>query len=386
MHIAIVRTEFVKSRGGAERYAVNLARHWLEQGHRISVVCARLDPADAEGMEVVEVSRPKVLGPFKHAWFARKAGRAARECGAEAVLCLARAFPGDLMRLGDGLHAMQMEASYGETGARLHAKLNPRHRELLKLERELFAQGRFGLYVANSAMIRDEVTRRFGVDETLVEVIPNGVDGRTFHLATRGGRDALRERHGIPPDAKLVLFSGVDFRRKGLMEAVRGFVELAKQRDDVHFACVGPDSGDEAERALRAAGTIDRSSMVGGMQEMAGWYGAADVFVLPSSHDPSANAVTESLACGTPVITSAQNGAKQHVVEGENGFVLEDRDDPVELAGRMDEILERMPDPEAVASQAELISHEESSARMLDALNRAARKRRSGSVEEPSRS
>ena len=78
MHIAIVRSEFDASRGGAERYAVNLARTWLGQGHRISVICAHHDETDARGIEIVRVSRPKILGPFKHAWFAARAGRAPR--------------------------------------------------------------------------------------------------------------------------------------------------------------------------------------------------------------------------------------------------------------------------------------------------------------------
>jgi UDP-glucose:(heptosyl)LPS alpha-1,3-glucosyltransferase len=372
MHIAIIRTEFRRARGGAEAYAVGLARCWLEQGHRISVVCNSHDREDAQDMEVVSVSRPKVLGPFKHNWFARRAGQAARDTGADAVLALARAWPGDVLRLGDGLHHLWLEARYGPDGVAARAKLNPRHRELLKLERELFKEGNFGLYVANSEMIREDVVGRFGVPEERIEVIPNGVDWSRFNTEVRAGRESLRQGHGIPRQAKLVLFSGMDFRRKGLMEAVRGFALLARILPDAWFACVGPGYTRDARTVLEEAGVAGRARFVGRVEEMAQWYGAADLFVLPSLHDPSANAVTEALACGTPVVTSAGNGAKQHVRDGVNGWVLRDRQDATELAERMRQLIDAPPVPDAVVDAASLISREVNADRMLDALKRAS--------------
>ena len=371
MHIAIVRTEFIKRRGGAERYAVELAQHWLAEGHQISVICHKHDAADAEGMNIVGVSRPKMLGPFKHGWFAKRAGQAAAELGADAVLCLARAWPGDVLRLGDGLHHRWLEVRYGNEGAQRRAKLNPRHRELLKLEEKLFEPGQFGLYVANSEMIRDEVTRRFGVEAERVVVIPNGVDWARFHTGVREGRDKLRAKNGIPAGAKLVLFSGMDFRRKGLIESVRGFIRCAETRPDVHFACVGPGYIEAAEAELQTAGLRARAHFIGQTDDIAAWYGASDLFVLPSMHDPSANAVTEALACGTPVITSSENGAKQHIRDGVNGWVLNDRQDANELAERMLQLIEYPPRAESVADSGSLLGKDVNAARLLETLQRA---------------
>ena len=371
LHIAIVRTEFIRHRGGAERYAVQLARHWLAQGHRISVICHKHDVKDAEGMNVVSVSRPKVMGPFKHSWFAKRAGKAAAETGAGAVLCLARAYPGDVLRLGDGLHHAWLEVRYGQGGAIRRAKLNPRHRELLNLERELFKPGHFGLYVANSEMIREQVIERFGVEPERIEVIPNGVDWTRFSTDVREGREEWRTRSGIPAGVKLVLFSGMDFRRKGLNEAVQGFCLLAKTHPTAHFACIGPGYTHDAESVLSQHGLRERATFIGQTEDMPSWYGAADLFVLPTMHDPSANAVTESLACGTPVITSAENGARQHIRDGANGYVLQDRTSAEELSMRMEQLLDAMPVPDAVVDAASLISRDVNADRLLDALRRA---------------
>ena len=372
MHIAIVRTEFIRRRGGAERYAVDLAQLWLKQGHEISIVCARHEPKDADSMKVVTVSRPKALGPFKHNWFAKRAGKAARECNADAVLCLARAYPGDVLRLGDGLHHMWLEVRHGSAAAVKRARLNPRHSELLKLERQLLLKGHFKLFVANSEMIREALVTRFEVDPSRIEVIPNGVDWSRFNIDVRAKRDEMRARHGIPADAKLVLFSGMDFRRKGLEEATAGFVEFAVRDPKAWFACVGPGYTERAQGVFEQVHLEQRARFVGQADNLAEWYGAADVFVLPTMHDPSANAITEALACGTPVITSSENGAKQHVRDGVNGWVLQDRTNAAELGQRIEQLLAAPPHPEGVIDAANLISREVNAERMLDALRRAS--------------
>ncbi len=368
MHIAIVRTVFDASHGGAERYAVNLAREWAGQGHRITVVCQRVSRSDARGMDVRTVSRPKVLGPWKHRWFAKRAGEAARDTGADAVLCLARAFPGDVLRLGDGLHRAWLGARYPDLGQRKRSLLNPRQRELMKLERELFLPGRFRSYIANSEMIRRAVIHMYGVDPARVHVVPNGVDPRFNIRGDARERRVFRSRFGVPPEVPVVLFAGMDFRRKGLLEAAKGFAELARHDAESHFVAVGRGDSAEAEEELAAAGLSARAHFLGPTPEMERWYHAADVFVLPTMHDPSANAVTEALACGTPVITSSENGARQHIVNGTNGYVLRERTDAKEFAARAAELIDNPRTRDQVAAAGGLITAAENAARTLRIL------------------
>lgn len=374
MHIAIVRTEFIKSRGGAERYAVNLARAWRDQGHRISIVCAKHDATDAVGMEVVTITRPKILGPWKHRWFAARAGEAARETGAEVTLCLARAFPGDVLRLGDGLHRAWLGARYPDLAQRRRAFLNPRHRQLLKLEGEMFLPGRFQLYVANSGMIRRAVTHMYGVDPSRILVIANGVDSTRFHPGLRARRAELRALRGMDANAKVVLFAGMDFRRKGLIEAARGFVELARtapDRDRLRFVCVGKGDTEDARRVMQEAGFAANAQFLGPTPAMEDWYACADVFLLPTMHDPSANAVTEALACGLPVITSGENGARQHIVAGRNGVVLNNRMDAQKMGRALRLMLDSAPSPEAVARISRVMTTQDNAGLMLEALQKA---------------
>tara|TARA_B100000401_G_scaffold425622_1_gene355484 strand:- start:161 stop:1384 length:1224 start_codon:yes stop_codon:yes gene_type:complete len=51
-------------------------------------------------------------------------------------------------------------------------------------------------------------------------------------------------------------------------------------------------------------------------------YKEADLFILPSLHESFGLTVLEAMASGLPVIVTDQVGASQHVVDGENGFII----------------------------------------------------------------
>jgi glycosyltransferase involved in cell wall biosynthesis len=106
--------------------------------------------------------------------------------------------------------------------------------------------------------------------------------------------------------------------RKAFDVLVRALGPL--QDRDWRLAIVGPaDRDGGALAALRSAmtetGVADRVTMVGsvGTQELAGYYAAADVFVMPSLYEGYGMALAEALARGLPIVCTTGGAAAETV-------------------------------------------------------------------------
>ena len=240
----------------------------------------------------------------------------------------------DIYRAGDGVHAQWLEHRVKTLGywRRLWLQMSPFHRHLLAAERRLFLSDRLRAVICNSSMVRDEIVRRFPALSSRLHVIYNGVDLDRYHpnLAQQH-RVAMRERYGIARDAKVLLFVGAGFERKGVKVLLEALQRISG--DKVVLVVVGRDRhASRFEARAQAMGVSARVRWVGPQSDVAPWYGMADVFVLPTLYDPFPNAALEALASGLPVVTSRQCGAAEVLREGWNGFVCEDVGDPEELA------------------------------------------------------
>ena len=116
-----------------------------------------------------------------------------------------------------------------------------------------------------------------------------------------------------------VLFAGTLQLRKGIQYLCEATERLAGE--PIEFRAVGPSQLTPwAENRLR--GCIDwRGQLL--RSEMWAQYEWADVFVLPTLSEGSANACLEASACGLPVITSPASGL---AAGGERSIVCDPRD------------------------------------------------------------
>jgi UDP-glucose:(heptosyl)LPS alpha-1,3-glucosyltransferase len=231
----------------------------------------------------------------------------------------------DVFRAGDGVHATWLELRDRARGplARIGTALSPWHRYTLAAEAAMFRHPRLRAVICNSRLVRDDIARRFGVPADKLHVIYNGVDLERFRPALRSEhRAAVRQRLGIPAEAPVVLFVGSGFERKGVPTLLRALAKMARQ--DALLVVVGRDAHESACRALAdRLGVPGRVRFLGGQQDVRPFYGAADVFCLPTLYDPMPNAAVEALACGLPVVTSTTCGAAELIEEGKSGYICD---------------------------------------------------------------
>ncbi len=236
----------------------------------------------------------------------------------------------------DGVHAeWQAQRRRVTSGfTQLVVALNPHHRHLLAAERAMYESTTLRAVICNSKMVKADIERHFDIDPAKLRVIYSGVDTTKFHPGLRDVHRAdTRKRLKIPKAAPVALFVGSGFERKGLIGFLMGLADQCGHSDLTRASIRGIVVGHDKHLArfqmfADQLGLSDRVAFVGGVADVAPFYAAADVFVLPTLYDPLPNACLEAMACGLPIVTSAGSGAAELISHGVEGFVVDALDTP----------------------------------------------------------
>jgi glycosyltransferase involved in cell wall biosynthesis len=137
-------------------------------------------------------------------------------------------------------------------------------------------------------------------------VVPNGVEVSAYRVEPAA---SMKERWGIPDDAKVVLFLGRLHPIKGADRLLEAFLSVHRIFPNAVLVMAGPDEWrirDSFSTKIEAAGAASRVLFPGMVigEEKADLLARADLFCLPSDAEGFSIAVLEALASGTAVILS----------------------------------------------------------------------------------
>lgn len=170
-----------------------------------------------------------------------------------------------------------------------------------------------------------------------IEVIPTGILPDEF---SGGDGAAFRERLGIPADSFVVGHLGRLAPEKNLVFLAEAVARFLRKREDRRFLLVGTGPAAEAvEAILRTyglAGRLHRKGILSG-SEVAGAYGAMDLFAFASRTETQGMVLTEAMAAGVPVVAIDAPGAREVVRDGVNGRLLPG-EDPDAFAAALEEV------------------------------------------------
>ena len=212
------------------------------------------------------------------------------------------------------------------------------------MEERLYTGGQTRHFVVNASRVSQELQEEYAVPAGRISVIHTGVDTEYFQP---GDRQAARAQLGVGGESRAVLlFVSLDHRRKGLETALGA---LARVKDAVLWI-VGAELDGDWRRLIAEKGLDVRVRSFGQQHDLRSYYQAADVFVHPTRYDACANTVLQSMACGLTGVISSQDGARDFIRHGENGFLLSDPLSAEELAAHVQTALLKPQGPAARAT------------------------------------
>jgi D-inositol-3-phosphate glycosyltransferase len=201
--------------------------------------------------------------------------------------------------------------------------------------------------VANTAEEARQLTELYGADPGRVETVSPGVDLSVFRP---GPAEDIRRRLGLAADAAVLMFAGRIQPLKGPDIVLHAAAELLRSRPGLAgrlvVVFVGGPSGSEVGAPGRLEGLAAELGIADCVRleppcpqrELADWYRAATLVLVPSHSESFGLVALEAQACGTPVVAAAVGGLRTSVRDGFSG-VLVDGHDPVSYARVLDELL-----------------------------------------------
>ena len=162
-----------------------------------------------------------------------------------------------------------------------------------------------------------------------IEIVPCGTDTDQFGSVAQV---SAREQLQIEPDLFQILYVGRFAPSQGIETLVRAvskpYLHTVANIRLTLVSGLHRHSNEQAERKrieelVWELGIENITTFVDQIsrEELATYYAAADVCVVPSHYNPSGMVAIESMACGTPVITTNVEGLK-YVVEHEQTGLL----------------------------------------------------------------
>jgi glycosyltransferase involved in cell wall biosynthesis len=213
--------------------------------------------------------------------------------------------------------------------------------------------------IAVSPQVRDDLVELDVAPATRFAVVRLGIELDQRVAPGSNSRGETRRVLGIGQGPFTVGWIGRMTGIKRTDDVLLAFKSLRERGIDARLCLVGdgPDR-DHVERRAHELGVMRETLFLGYQEQVATFFDAFDVFILPSANEGTPVTAIEALAAGKPVVATRVGGIPDVVRDGEDGFLV--------VPGDVDALADRL---------AQLATDEKLRARMGEAARTRVRER-----------
>lgn len=328
MNIGLAIYNFDPKKGGAERYAYDLATDLLKRGHQVYVFCAKA--VNLRGAVIAKFDTIKFPRWLRSLSFALNHRRYVKMFPIDVMLGFGNTLLLDVYQSHGGVQRFWMEReieSYDDPKERrikaalLRNSLNQRIQRWV--EEYPIRKGQYSRIVAISDMVKNHMKEYYGLEDDNINIVYNGVDTEKFRPDGQKTGEKLK-----------ILFSAGNFRLKGLLPLLHAAGQIAKDRKDFRVVVMGRGRKERYEDTIEHLEIKDEVTFLGETSSPDEVYRDAHICAHPTFYDACSLTTMEAMASGLPTITTRWNGASALIAPGE-GYII---DGPEDTQGLVDAI------------------------------------------------
>ena len=179
--------------------------------------------------------------------------------------------------------------------------------------------------IAISTNTAKDISHWLNIDPRQVEIVLNGVESVFRTLSPEVVRD-WRSQYAKSPEEICLLNVGSTHQNKNIPTILKVVKAIADREIPVRLWKVGDDFSTEQKQFIKDNALEPHISLVGkpDLEGLICFYNAADVLLAPSLYEGFGLTILETMACGTPVITS--NVSSLPEVAGDAAILVEPTD------------------------------------------------------------
>jgi glycosyltransferase involved in cell wall biosynthesis len=167
-----------------------------------------------------------------------------------------------------------------------------------------------------------------GVQPHVVHRVPNCVDtGRFFPVDEREKR-SIRNKLGIPPQSKVVIYTGRLVSYKGLPLLLRAWPALRSKYPEARLLLVGTggldihNCEDDLKGFVEDHDLADTVTFTGSVENVPEYLQASDIFAFPTENDAFPSSLIEAMSCRLPVVATPVGAIGNILQDGQNGLMV----------------------------------------------------------------
>jgi 1,2-diacylglycerol 3-alpha-glucosyltransferase len=169
-----------------------------------------------------------------------------------------------------------------------------------------------------------------------IEVVPTGID---LSNAVKADSSYIRTKHGIPSNAKILLFVGRLAKEKNIPFLFRAFEMICMKTPNVVLLIAAGGPIEKELKKIAPPNTIFAGNIP--YSRIFDYYKASDIFVFSSLTETQGLVIAEAMSCGLPQVAVDSQGVSDVVINGQTGYLTKENEE--EFCNKTIEILNNDP-------------------------------------------